>query len=125
MKSACEYIYGIKINGAVRPNDSSPIHSTIACLLYFNEKPGGVSGTQVYDKDRKTVLFSVPNLRNSFFFLEQHPDSWHGFPSVPEGSERRIVSLSYSQEKRPITLHDSLFYRLISFLRARGMIQQR
>jgi len=55
------------IDGAARPNDPSPIHATAACLLYFNEKPGGVVGTAVYDLDRTTVLFQVPDLRNSFF----------------------------------------------------------
>lgn len=100
---------GPHIDGAARPNDPSPIHATIACLLYFNDMPGGVSGTEVYDIDRKTVIFSVPDLRNSFFYFEQHPDSWHGFPTVPEGADRRLVSLAYSQEKKPITLSNSFF----------------
>ncbi len=102
-------IQGPHIDGAARPNDSSPVHATIACLLYFNEKPGGVAGTEVYDVDRKTVLFAVPDLRNSFFYFEQHPDSWHGFPLVPKGADRRLVSLSFSQEKTPILVTDSVF----------------
>jgi len=111
------------IDGAIRPNDPSPIHASVACLMYFNEKSGGVAGTAIYDLDRETILFQVPDLRNSFFYFEQHPDSWHGFPTVPEGHDRRLVSLSYSQERRPIPVSESLFshffapYRIKYFIR--------
>lgn len=101
------------IDGAARPNDPSPIHSTIACLLYLNQKPGGSSGTCIYAPDRKTIIFQVPTLRNSMSFFEQHLNAWHGFPQVPKGEDRRIISLSYSRENNPITLkdeHNSLPY---------------
>jgi len=95
------------IDGAARSGDTSPIHATIACLLYFNKERGGSSGTCIYEPDRKTKLFQVPNLRNSMSFFEQHPDSWHGFPKVPEGETRRLISLSYSLEKSPLLLKKS------------------
>jgi len=101
------------IDGAARPGDSAAIHSTIACLLYLNNRAGGSTGTRIYAPDRKTILFQAPNLRNSMSFFEQHPDSWHGFPLVPKSEERRIVSLSYSQESQPLILKTSLTHRLI------------
>lgn len=103
-------IQGPHIDGAARPNDPSPVHATIACLMYFNKEKGGVAGTEVYDVDRKTVLFAVPDLRNSFFYFEQHPDSWHGFPRVPKGADRRLVSLSFSSDPKYIGLSNSVFH---------------
>lgn len=99
------------------------ISDSIACLLYVNRSPGGVSGTRVYDLDRKTVLFEVPDLRNGFFFFEQHPKAWHGFPRVPDGADRRIVSLTYSDEPKPIRLHRSRLYGLLP-LSAKKLIQR-
>lgn len=101
------------IDGAVRENDPNPIHSTIACLMYFNKEEGGTGGTCVYATDRKTILFQAPSLRNGLFFFEQHPDAWHGFPIMPPGSERRLVSLAYSLEKSPINLKTSITHRFI------------
>lgn len=100
------------IDGAARPNDLSPVHATIALLLYFNKKPGGSSGTCIYEIDRKTKIFQVPNLRNTLSFFQQHPDSWHGFPIVSQGEDRRLISLSYSLEKNPINLKDSSFHKI-------------
>lgn len=107
------------LDGAIRPGEKKKgdTLSTIACLLYFNEKQGGSSGTCVYDIDRKTILFQVPDLRNSLFFFEQHPDSWHGFPPVPAGEDRKLVSLSYSQEAKPIALKTSLLHKAACTLR--------
>lgn len=97
------------LDGAVI-DKGKPLSATIAGLLYLNKEPGGVSGTRVYAPDRTTVLFEVPDLRNSFFFFEQHPAAWHGFPEVPAGADRRIVSLSYSDEPRTIRFNASPFY---------------
>jgi hypothetical protein len=96
------------LDGAMLKTKS--IVGPIACLLYVNKEPGGVSGTRIYGTDRKTIHYEVPDLRNSFFFFEQHPDAWHGFPVVPAGADRRLVSLTYSDEPRPIRLHDSFLY---------------
>ncbi len=110
------------IDGAARLGDTSPIHGTIACLLYFNEEHGGESGTAIYDIDRKTILFQVPDLYNSFFYFEQHPDSWHGFPTVPKDIDRRLVSLSFSQEKNLIPVKESLFAHLFGYYRVKYYI---
>lgn len=98
------------IDGAVR-EDRGEYPSTLATLLYFNEKPDNTGGTCVYDVDRKTVLFQAPSLRNGMFFFKQHPDAWHGFPMMPAGAERRLVSLAYSLEKSPIRLKNTLLHR--------------
>ncbi len=90
------------IDGAVREYDESPIHSTWATILYFNEQPDNVSATCVYLPDRTTVLFQAPSMRNGLFFFEQHPSSWHGFPMMPQKVKRWILSLAYSQEQAPI-----------------------
>jgi len=100
------------IDGAVREEEYGQHRSTIALLLYFNEKEGGSSGTCVYGTDRKTVLFQAPGLRNSMAFFEQHTDAWHGFPTVPAGEDRRVISLSYSLEKDPIVLKTSWGHKL-------------
>jgi len=103
-------VQGPHIDGAARPDDPNPIHATIACLMYFNEQPGGFGGTEVYDTDRTTVIARVADLRNSFFYFEQHPDSWHGFPKMPAGADRRLVSLSFSQEPKPLLVTESVFH---------------
>jgi len=110
------------IDGAVSDMGKS-ISASVACLLYLNKEPGGVCGTRVYAPDRTTVLFEVPDLRNSFFFFEQHPAAWHGFPEVPAGADRRIVSLSYSHEPVPIRLHDSFLYSKMP-LRVKKLLQR-
>jgi len=99
------------IDGAVR-EDKGKYPSTLATLLYFNEDSDNTSGTCVYATDRKTVLFQAPGMRNGMFFFEQHPDAWHGFPVMPKGAERRLVSLAYSMEESPVSLKNSLFHRL-------------
>lgn len=109
------------IDGAAMKTKS--ISGTIACLLYVNKEPGGSSGTRVYDTDRKTVLFEVPDLRNSLFFFEQHSLAWHGFPTVLAGEDRRVVSLTYSNETQPIRFNDSLLYSLLP-LRAKKILQR-
>lgn len=96
------------LDGAVMGRKA--ISGTIACLLYLNREPGGTCGTRIYAPDRTTVLYEVPDLRNSLFFFEQHPAAWHGFPEVPAGADRRIVSLSYSDEAKPIRFTDSYLY---------------
>lgn len=97
------------IDGAARPNDPAPVHASITFLMYFNKEHGGSSGTVIYAPDRKTALFQVPDLRDSISFFEQHQAAWHGFPMVPKGEDRRLVSLSYSQEKKPTKISSSLF----------------
>jgi hypothetical protein len=99
------------------------ISSSIACLLYLNREPGGVCGTRVYAPDRTTVLYEVPDLRNSLFFFEQHQDAWHGFPEVPAGANRRILSLSYSREPVPIRLRDDYLYGKLP-LSAKKLLQR-
>lgn len=99
------------IDGAVGYNEEAENPSTFAGLIYFNKEPGGVGGTCIYDTDRKTVIFQAPHLRNALFFFEQHPDAWHGFPLMPKGAERRLVSLAYGQEKSLIHLKESLLHR--------------
>ncbi len=100
------------IDGAAREGDPSPVHSTWASIVYFNTDPNPVGGTCVYAPDRTTMLFSAPSMRNGLFFFEQHPAAWHGFPVMPKGAERRILSLSYSNEPRPIALRDSLSHKM-------------
>lgn len=100
------------LDGAVRANDLSPIKSTIACLLYFNSAPGGSTGTCIYEPDRKTKLFQVPNLMNSMSFFEQHIDAWHGFPMVPFGEDRRLISLAYHSGSKPINIKTSSMHKI-------------
>jgi len=111
------------IDGAARPNDPNPIHATIACLMYFNAEPGGSSGTAIYDNDRKTILAQVLNMRNSLFFFEQHPEAWHGFPIMGPGSERRLVSLSYSQEKPMLGLKTSAIHSVLCLNKAKNYLR--
>lgn len=111
------------IDGAVRADDPSLIKSTIACFLYCNADGGGVSGTRLYGTDRTTVLFEVPDMYNSLFFFEQHPDAWHGFPAVPHGVSRRLVSIAYSFEKSPIELREGLFHTAFCFTHWRASVR--
>lgn len=113
---------GAHLDGAVRADDKNESHSTLACLLYFNQKTGGSSGTCIYDADRITVLFQVPNLRNSMSFFEQHPDAWHGFPPVPVGEDRRIISLAYSLESSPVKVKNSFWHRQFCLKRLRNRL---
>lgn len=103
---------GAHVDGAVRSDDKSAVRSTLACLLYLNEKPDNISGTCVYATDRRTVLLQAPSMRNGMFFFEQHPDAWHGFPELPSGVERRIVSLAYAQPASSIGLKRSPIHKL-------------
>lgn len=112
------------LDGAVRSGDKNSIHSTIAGLLYCNKSTGGPGGTRVYDIDRKTIIFEVPCLHNSFFFFEQHPDAWHGFPLVGDGHDRRLVSVAYSIEQEPIILKDSFFHRLLCLKNIRRLVYE-
>ena len=98
------------IDGAVR-EDRGEYPSTLATLIYFNEKPDNIGGTCVYATDRKTILFQAPSMRNGMIFFQQHSNAWHGFPVMPPGAERRLVSLAYSLEKEPIRLKTSLAHR--------------
>jgi hypothetical protein len=100
------------VDGAVREYDEGPVKSKWATIVYFNPDSKGAGGTCVYDTDRATVLFQAPSMRNGLFFFEQHPQAWHGFPMMPEGAERRILSLAYSNEKRPINLQIGLAHQL-------------
>ena len=101
------------IDGAVRSDDLTPIKATIACLIYCNARSGNIGGTEIYLPDRTTRIFSVPDMRNAFLFFEQHPDAWHGFPPLPAGHDRRLVSLAYSHESPPLRLTRSFLHRLL------------
>lgn len=112
------------IDGAAREGDPSPIHSTMASIVYFNKKADSIGGTCVYAPDRTTILAQAPHLRNGFFFFEQHSQAWHGFPVMPAGTERRIVSLSYSQEEKPIYLSESTIHHLVCRYRYRDIFRK-
>ena len=112
------------IDGAVRENPDS-IKSPIACLMYLNKSPEGSSGTCIYDVDAKTILFKVSDLRNSMLFFEQHVDAWHGFPTVLPGEERRLVSVAYNKEKKPIKIQDSLVHKIFCVSGLKYRIRQR
>lgn len=101
------------LDGAIRPGDTGPIKGTIALLLYFNEDSDPVSATELYDLDKKTILAKSPTMHNALFWFGQHPKSWHGFPPVSASHERRLVSLAYSQQVRPVGLHWDLFHQLV------------
>lgn len=105
-------VQGAHIDGAVRDDDYGEHKSTLATLLYFNERPDNISGTCIYAPDKKTVLFQAPSMRNGMFFFQQHPQAWHGFPMIPTGAERRLVSLAYGQESRSIGLKESFLHRV-------------
>ena len=99
------------IDGEVRDLDNLRLPA-IACLLYFNPNPDTIGGTRVYGTDRKTILFQAPHLRNGIFFFEQHPEAWHGFPVMPPGSERKLVSLAYNTKNPPVLLNSSIIHKL-------------
>lgn len=99
------------IDGAVRDNPKF-IKSPIACLFYLNREDAGSSGTRIYDVDGKTELFKAPSMRNGLFFFEQHIDSWHGFPVVPAGEERRLISVQYNIEDKPIYPNKSITHKI-------------
>lgn len=103
---------GAHVDGAVREYEKRPVAVTLACLLYFNKHPDTVGGTCVYANDRTTVVFQAPHLRNGMMFFQQHPEAWHGFPELPRGAERHLVSLSYSNEPEPVLLREGLLHRL-------------
>ncbi len=111
------------VDGAVR-EDRSNAFSTIATLIYFNKDLNGKSGTCVYAPDRQTKLYQVQNMRNTLFFFEQHPDAWHGFPLMPAGEERRLVSLAYGQESQPSILKNSLTHKLTCKLRYKSLAKK-
>lgn len=111
------------IDGAVR-EDHGKYPSTLATLLYLNEKPDNIGGTCVYATDRKKVLFQAPSMRNGMFFFEQHLNAWHGFSIMPPGAERRLVSLAYSLEESPVRLKNSLFHRLTCILNYKRTIKK-
>lgn len=100
------------IDGSALASDPNEVRSTIAGILYFNKNPDTIGGTCVYDTDRTTILGQAPVLHNSIFYFEQHPQAWHGFPEMPAAADRRILSLSYSYEQKPIQLQTSLGHRL-------------
>jgi len=100
------------IDGVIRDNPSV-IKSPIACLIYINKDAEGSSGTRIYNTDRTTTLFKAPGMRNGLFFFEQNINAWHGFPIVPVGEERRLLSLGYNIEKNPIQFKKSLIHKLI------------
>ncbi|MBX4211220.1 MAG: hypothetical protein KW806_00245 [Candidatus Yanofskybacteria bacterium] len=113
----------VHIDGAVR-EDHGEHPSTLATLLYFNDKSDNIGGTCVYAPDRSTILFQAPSMRNGMFFFEQHPEAWHGFPKMPAGAERRLVSLAYSQELESIPLKTSLAHQLTCVNKARVIIKR-
>lgn len=99
------------IDGVIRDNPKV-IKSPIACLIYINKNSEGSSGTRIYDVDRETVLFKAPSMRNGLFFFEQNINAWHGFPIVPAGEERRLLSLGYNREEKPVRFQKSIFHKL-------------
>lgn len=111
------------LDGAVRPEDTSKIKSSLACLIYMNRNPDGPGATCIYDPDRKTVLYQVPSMRNGLFFFEQHQDAWHGFPQIPRGHERRLISVTFSQEAKPGHLKNSVLHRLTCRRRLKAMFR--
>ncbi|HYU64825.1 MAG TPA: hypothetical protein VEK36_00975 [Candidatus Paceibacterota bacterium] len=112
------------VDGAVREYDEGPIKSVLTAIIYMNRSPEGSSGTCMYAPDRSTVLFQAPRLRNGLFFFEQHPQAWHGFPIMPQDTERHILALAYSNEKIPIKLKKSWAHRLYCKNFWRSVIRQ-
>lgn len=112
------------LDGAVRGEEYGPANYTFACLAYFNKEPGGSSGTAVYANDRKKILFQAPSMRNSLFFFEQHPEAWHGFPPVPVGEDRRLVSLAYGSTKKPIILKTSNLHKVVCPMRLKAVAKR-
>jgi hypothetical protein len=102
------------LDGAVRAGGSLVGEGSVAVLFYFNEDPDPISATEVYDVDRKTILLKGTTMRNSMTFFVQHANAWHGFPRVPEGRTRKIVSVFYAQTTDPKAVTWSLPSHLIS-----------
>ncbi|MBP6885657.1 MAG: hypothetical protein KBC02_00200 [Candidatus Pacebacteria bacterium] len=100
------------IDGAAREYDESPVKSSWASIVYFNESPNNRAGTCVYEPDRRTMTYQAPSMRNGLFFFEQHPLAWHGFPKMQKGFERRILSLAYSSQQQPLMPRSSWAHRL-------------
>jgi hypothetical protein len=113
------------IDGAIRSGDASLIKGNIALLMYFNRVADPISATELYDLDRKTVLAKGYTMRNSVFFFEQHPNSWHGFPEVPHEHTRHILSLAYSDEARHIPLRWSFTESIIPIGKWRWQIAKK
>lgn len=105
------------IDGAIREGTLLRMKSNVAFLLYFNENSDPVSATELYDLDRKTILAKGTTMRNSWFFFEQHPNSWHGFPEVVGNHTRRVVSLSFSIVEHPIIPQWSFLSRVKLLIR--------
>jgi hypothetical protein len=92
------------LDGAIREGDSSLIKGNIALLIYLNDQEDPISATEIYDLDRKTILLKGTTMRNSILFFKQHKNAWHGFPRVPTGHTRRIISLTYAEAPKPVGL---------------------
>ena len=90
----------------------------------MNRDPGGPGGTCIYDLDRTTVIYQVPSMRNGLFFFAQHQDAWHGFPQMPRGHERRLVSVAFSRETTPDPLKNTVLHRLTCGRRLKTMFRQ-
>lgn len=113
------------LDGAIRSGDTSRIKGNIALLMYFNKTADPVSATELYDVDRKTILAKGFTMRNSMFFFEQHVNSWHGFPTVPHGHTRHILSLAYSNEARHVPLSWSYLESVIPIGKWRWQITRK
>ncbi len=117
------------LDGAIREGDNTSVKANLAFLLYFNEIADPVSATEIYDLDRKTILLKGTTMRNSLAYFKQHPHSWHGFPEVPKGHTRRLLSLTYLHLPKPTSIDWSFSHYIISriqrFLRrVRGKAQK-
>ena len=98
-----------------------PGASRLVSMWYFSSRPGGgPGGTAIYDRDRKTILFEAPVLRNSMLFFEQHPEVWHGYETIKDDSERHALALTYNQEPARIPIKDSLWHELFCVRRFRA-----
>jgi hypothetical protein len=111
------------IDGSARPGDPNDVRSVVATIVYFNTKPDPIGGTAVYLPDRSTILAQAPHLKNGMFFFRQHPAAWHGFPEMPAGTERHILSLSWSHEQAPISLRKSLLHSTTCKYRIRDVFR--
>jgi len=112
------------IDGAVRPGDASPVHSTISLFIYCNQRSQRTGGTRIYAPDRESVLFEVPELRNGLFYFEQSALAWHGYATLPPGIERRLVNFTYTLEESPVTLRTSRLHRHICPRRFRRRLRK-
>ncbi len=112
------------VDGAVRADDPNEIKATLALLLYFNPEKSEIGGTYVCLPDRETIIMQAPHLFNSAFYFEQHPDAWHGFPEMPAGAERHLVSLTYSLEHKPVPVNNSFLHRLTCKYNLKRIVRQ-